>query len=280
MADETVLNAELSDTQVPEIVETPNPEPSEAVIEQTPAETPVELVSVSEPAPQEFIESSRLGASGEASYVQDVSLLTQTRIEASPQSSISENINSHLGGNEPLTPENSEIQAPLASPEVPVVAPEPVTTEAPVPVQAPVETTLVSQTEVTATSPNPEPVSVQIPTAPPTQTPEPIPQTPVIAETVASVATSIAVPVVAQTFTKSIRELFTKALHARQNKKRKKLDQIMSLFAKQTTITNSEVEKLLHVSDATATRYLSTLEKEGKIKQNGKEGKGVSYSRI
>ena len=54
----------------------------------------------------------------------------------------------------------------------------------------------------------------------------------------------------------------------------------MNLFAKQTTITNNEVEKLLHVSDATATRYLSTLEKEGKIKQSGKTGKGVSYSKI
>ena len=48
-------------------------------------------------------------------------------------------------------------------------------------------------------------------------------------------------------------------------------------------ITNDEVEKLLHVSDATATRYLSQLEKEGKIKKNeekGKRGKWVSYSRI
>jgi predicted HTH transcriptional regulator len=54
----------------------------------------------------------------------------------------------------------------------------------------------------------------------------------------------------------------------------------MSLFLKQSKITNDEVEKFLHVSDATATRYLSELEKEGKIKQNGKTGKGVSYSRI
>jgi len=45
-------------------------------------------------------------------------------------------------------------------------------------------------------------------------------------------------------------------------------------------ITNDEVEKFLHVSDATATRYLSQLEKERKIKQNGKTGRGVSYSKI
>src|SRR3989338_7149475 len=59
--------------------------------------------------------------------------------------------------------------------------------------------------------------------------------------------------------------------------KRKKLDRIMNLFLKQSKITNDEVEKFLHVSDATATRYLSILEKEGKIKQNGKTGHAVSY---
>jgi hypothetical protein len=62
--------------------------------------------------------------------------------------------------------------------------------------------------------------------------------------------------------------------------KRKKLDKIMALFLQQSKITNDEVEKFLHVSDATATRYLSILEKEGKIKQNGKTGHMVSYSRI
>jgi len=77
-----------------------------------------------------------------------------------------------------------------------------------------------------------------------------------------------------------MRDLLVKARNAIQFRKRKKLDNIMNLFLKQSKITNDEVEKLLHVSDATATRYLSELEKEGKIKQSGKTGKGVSYSRI
>jgi predicted HTH transcriptional regulator len=34
------------------------------------------------------------------------------------------------------------------------------------------------------------------------------------------------------------------------------------------------------VSDATATRYLEILEKENKIKQTGKTGKGVTYTKI
>ncbi len=76
------------------------------------------------------------------------------------------------------------------------------------------------------------------------------------------------------------RELLIQARNAIQFRKRKKLDRVMSMFLKQSKITNDEVEKLLHVSDATATRYLSILEKEGKIVQSGKTGKGVSYSRI
>ncbi|MFA6076473.1 MAG: hypothetical protein WC735_00125 [Candidatus Paceibacterota bacterium] len=76
------------------------------------------------------------------------------------------------------------------------------------------------------------------------------------------------------------RELLVKARNMIQFRKRKKLDRVMSLFLQRSKITNDEVEKFLHVSDATATRYLSQLEKEGKIKQSGKTGKAVSYSRI
>ena len=76
------------------------------------------------------------------------------------------------------------------------------------------------------------------------------------------------------------RQLLISARNAIQFRKRKKLDRVMSLFLQQSKITNDEVEKFLHVSDATATRYLSQLEKEGKIKQSVKTGKGVSYSRI
>lgn len=75
-------------------------------------------------------------------------------------------------------------------------------------------------------------------------------------------------------------ELLVMARNAMQFRKRKKLDRVMSLFLKQSKITNDEVEKFLHVSDATATRYLSILEKEGKIKQSGKTGRSVSYLKI
>jgi len=76
------------------------------------------------------------------------------------------------------------------------------------------------------------------------------------------------------------RQLLITARNAIQFRKRKKLDRVMSLFLKHSKITNDEVEKFLHVSDATATRYLSQLEKENKIKQTGKTGHSVFYSRI
>ena len=77
-----------------------------------------------------------------------------------------------------------------------------------------------------------------------------------------------------------IKDFFAKAAQAIQFRKQRKLTKIMGLFLKKTHITNDEVEKLLHVSDATATRYLSQLEKQGKIKQSGKTGKGVTYIKI
>ena len=77
-----------------------------------------------------------------------------------------------------------------------------------------------------------------------------------------------------------IKDFFAKAAQAIQFRKQKKLTKIMTLFLKKTHITNDEVEKLLHVSDATATRYLSQLEKQGKIKQSAKTGKGVTYTKL
>lgn len=75
------------------------------------------------------------------------------------------------------------------------------------------------------------------------------------------------------------RELLIKAREMIQFRKRKKLEKIRGMFLKQQTITNDDVQKLLYVSDATATRYLDQLEKEGRIKKKN-AGKYLSYSRI
>ncbi len=87
-------------------------------------------------------------------------------------------------------------------------------------------------------------------------------------------------PIQTQSKSSLARQLLISARNVIQFRKRKKLDKIMSLFLQQSKITNDEVEKFLHVSDATATRYLSQLEKENKIKQTGKTGHSVFYSKI
>lgn len=98
----------------------------------------------------------------------------------------------------------------------------------------------------------------------------------------ASLVTSFAPKITQSTVSpvSSIRGLVGKAHQATQARKRKKLDHAMGLFAKQASITNDDVEKHLHISDATASRYLGILEKENKIKRVGKTGQGVSYTKI
>ena len=141
------------------------------------------------------------------------------------------------------------------------------------------ETTAPQEPSVSS-EPTPEPQTAQTPVseplpAPAEQTPEPE------AKSESSQPEEANLPLVTPQPKQSLaRELLTKARNVIQFRKRKKLDKVMSLFLKQNKITNDEVEKFLHISDATATRYLSILEKENKIKQTGKTGKAVSYSEI
>jgi hypothetical protein len=143
---------------------------------------------------------------------------------------------------------------------------------APVVTDQPVETVVLTPT---AQIPADEPLG--------SSAPSPVEQS---TDPVSSVPDSVPAPVSAEPIpspvphTNIIRELLAKARAKIQSRKRVKLDKVMTLFAKRTQITNDEVEKLLHVSDATATRYLEILEKENKIKQSGKTGKYTHYEKI
>ncbi len=57
-----------------------------------------------------------------------------------------------------------------------------------------------------------------------------------------------------------------------ENKKR-----ILEFLQENERVTNNDIEKLLGVSDATATRYMNELEKEQRVKQIGKTGNAVYY---
>lgn len=142
-------------------------------------------------------------------------------------------------------------------------------------------------TEPEAVQSEPEPETAQIPLNEPLPAEsEPIP--PASASAESSGATAPEPPPVATSApvtnapitTGNARDMFVKARAVIQVQKRKRLDKIMEALNTKNQITNDEVEKLLHVSDATATRYLSALEKDGKIKQVGKTGIGVVYTKI
>ena len=158
-----------------------------------------------------------------------------------------------------------EVPAQALTPEP--TPPEPVQEPA-----APLETPTPAPTEQTS----PETQTAQVPVNEPLPPePEPIAPAP---EPQQAVTSASAAP--ASTPTHSSRDLLVKARATIQDRKHKKLEKILEALTVKGKITNDDVEKLLHVSDATATRYLSALEKEGKIQQVGKTGKAVEYTRI
>ena len=53
------------------------------------------------------------------------------------------------------------------------------------------------------------------------------------------------------------------------SKKLARLKKIMTMAAEKHVIVNDDVEELLKVSDATATRYLVELVKTGRLKRSG-----------
>lgn len=61
-------------------------------------------------------------------------------------------------------------------------------------------------------------------------------------------------------------------------KKTENKQKILAFVQEHVQIKNDDVEKLAGVSNATAERYLSELEKEGKLTQHGKIGQGVFYT--
>lgn len=133
----------------------------------------------------------------------------------------------------------------------------------------------VQESSATPVEPVEQTVPIETPTAQiPESEPLPSEPEPIPAATAAPAPASAPVP------THPSRDLLVKARATIQERKHKKLEKILEFLNAKGKITNDEVEKLLHVSDATATRYLSALEKEGKIRQVGKTGKAVEYTRI
>jgi len=69
--------------------------------------------------------------------------------------------------------------------------------------------------------------------------------------------------------TSLLRQLWQKALEKIRERKTKRLERILQFASKKGEITNDDVEKLLHVSNRTATRYLDELVQQGRLKRTG-----------
>ena len=65
-----------------------------------------------------------------------------------------------------------------------------------------------------------------------------------------------------------------------QDKKEHAKEKIMELFKDKEKISHKEVVKALNISKNTVIRYLDALEAENKIKQVGKTGQSVFYTKV
>jgi predicted HTH transcriptional regulator len=131
--------------------------------------------------------------------------------------------------------------------EVPEVAPSPASD--PAPAEAPAMPEPVAEPAQPAETP-----VIQVPTDP--------------GEIVDTTSHGVKVPP-ATSAPISIKDRAYAALEKIRFRKRAKLDKILVLAAKKHSIKNDDVEKLLHVSDSTAQRYLNQLVQEGRLKRLG-----------
>ena len=69
------------------------------------------------------------------------------------------------------------------------------------------------------------------------------------------------------------RSFLAKALASIQFRKKAKLAKVLNFALEKKSITNDQVEKILHVSDATAGRYLEQLVKNGSLRKIGPNGR-------
>ena len=129
--------------------------------------------------------------------------------------------------------------------------------------QKPAEETLVTPSETP-----PETAPEILLETPPTEPPA-IPEISSQAEQPPAIPQAPTIELTPQPVQPSIKSFFGKALESVQFRKKAKLEKIMKLAGEKRSITNDQVQKLLCVSDATATRYLSALVRQGRLKRLG-----------
>ena len=154
---------------------------------------------------------------------------------------------------------------PAEPASVSAVAGEPAVQDGPEPAaEPPVETKAPSESPLSTlpvAEPPAAPVSDTTFTSP--VAPEPQPVAPVPAPT-HPVPVVQSIPPVA-----SPKSFLVRAIEAVRFRKRAKLEKIVKLAAEKGSIVNDDVEKLVRVSHATATRYLAELVRDGRLRRTG-----------
>ena len=125
--------------------------------------------------------------------------------------------------------------------------------------------------EVPTETPIEAPIQAVPETVPIPVVPEPVPD----AQPVPVAPTSVSIPSI-PTNTVDLSQQRDKARAKIQSRKQEKLEKILAEVRKKGKITNDRAQLIVRVSHATATRYLSELEKQGKIRQVGTK-KGSFY---
>lgn len=121
------------------------------------------------------------------------------------------------------------------------------------------EPTPAVETPPTPAPAEPAPVAPEPESPPAVEPPAPVPQPPTPPPT----------PPVVPNITNDLPAKREKAKAAKAQKTAQRIETILKFATKRKHITNDDVQKLLRISDATATRYLARLVKEGKLTKTG-----------
>lgn len=74
----------------------------------------------------------------------------------------------------------------------------------------------------------------------------------------------------------NLKSLLAKAMEIIRFRKNAKLEKIVKFAQEKGSITNDQAQTLLRISDATASRYLLELTRQGRLKRSG-QGRGAKY---
>ena len=188
----------------------------------------------------------------------DDSLTTEQPVEVAPVTPTAEaSVVLDPGSESEMTNKNMREEVPVAQSE-------------PAPSTVPNEPTV-------ALAPDLETPAAVAPTSPATEVVTPPSATPAdrqaggeLPTTLEAVPTVVTSPMPQSAPVVNLKSLLAKAMETIRFRKNAKLEKIVNFAKEKGSVTNDQAQKLLRVSDATASRYLLELTKKGRVRRIGK----------